>query len=115
MQGIDGVGLFQSLQETMRQAYKANESMIGLGKAKAQAEANYRAALAAKELELKTGGYPATLVKDLARGNKEVSELFILKECAITAYETTQEEIMLRKREADILREQINREYNRRD
>lgn len=110
----DGVSLFAQLQETMAQAFDANESLFELGREKAEAEAAYRTAVANKELELRLQAkLPASLIHDLARGNEEVAALFIEKECSAVLYEKTQEEVLLRKREADILREQIAREYSR--
>lgn len=110
----DGQTLYSMLQETMREAYDANESLVELGREKAEAEAAYRSAVAKKELELRVQGkLPMGLIHDLARGDEHVAVLFVEKECSAVLYDKTREEVLLRKRDADIIREQIAREYGR--
>ena len=48
----------------------------------AQAEHNYRVALAIKMLELRTEGTPATIMSDLCRGNKGIAKLKLERDIA---------------------------------
>lgn len=81
------------------------------GRAAAEAERSYRVKLAEKILMLREGGYPATLIGDLARGDREVASLKFERDCAEVVYENAQEAINVYKRQIDVLREQIDREW----
>lgn len=81
------------------------------GRAAAEAEQAYRVKLAEKILMLREGGYPATLIGDLARGDREVASLKFERDCAEVVYENAQEAINVYKRQIDVLREQIDREW----
>lgn len=81
------------------------------GRAAAEAEQTYRVKLAEKILALRDNGYPATLIGDLARGDKEVARLKFERDCAEVVYENAQEAINVFKRQIDVLREQIDREW----
>lgn len=81
------------------------------GRAAAEAEQTYRVKLAEKILTLRDNGYPATLIGDLARGDKEVARLKFERDCAEVVYENAQEAINVFKRQIDVLREQIDREW----
>lgn len=81
------------------------------GRAAAEAEQTYRVKLAEKMLTLRDNGYPATLIGDLARGDKEVARLKFERDCAEVVYENAQEAINVFKRQIDVLREQIDREW----
>lgn len=83
------------------------------GKALAEAERAYRVSLAQKMLTLRDEGYPATLIGDLARGDKEVARLKFDRDCAEAVYESSREAINVYKKEIDVLREQIEREWSR--
>lgn len=82
------------------------------GRAAAEAEQDYRVALAEKILLLREGGYPATLIGDLARGDKEVAKLKFDRDCAEVVYDNAKEAINVYKRQIDVLREQIEREWS---
>ena len=111
----DGLSLFQTLQETIADCNNAIVQLMNDGVAVAAARQKYRVALARKQLELReTEKLPATLINDVSRGDRECAALkFDLERCEV-AYEATKQRIMLRKREVDIIREQINREYSER-
>ena len=83
------------------------------GRAAAEAEQTYRVALAKKMLELREGGYPATLVGDLARGDKEVAKLKFERDCSEVVYDNAKEAVNVYKRQIDVLREQIEREWSK--
>ncbi len=110
----DGVTLFSSLQETMQEAYQANESLVELAREKAEAEVAYRSAVAKEELKLRVQGkLPMGMIQTQVRGDDHIGVLYVEKECSATLYDKTREHILLKKREVDIIREQIAMEYNR--
>ena len=81
------------------------------GEALAEAERVYRVALAAKILALRDAGQPATLIGDLARGDREVAKLKFDRDCAEVVYDSSREAINVYKKVIDVLREQIDREW----
>lgn len=109
----DSIDLHNGLYSSLASCDQAIKQLAIRGKEKAEASAAYRIALAEKELELRCGEdkLPASMIADVARGDRSVALLYVKRECADAIYEATREEIMLRKREADVYREQISREY----
>lgn len=82
------------------------------GRSAALAEQAYRVAVAQKMLVLRDAGYPATLIGDLARGDESVAQLKLDRDIAQAVYDSAREAINVYKKEIDVLREQINREWN---
>ena len=83
------------------------------GRAAAEAEQKYRMKLAVKILELRDQKLPATLIGDLARGDKEVAMLKFERDCAEVVYDNAKEAVNVYKRQIDVLREQIEREWSK--
>jgi len=83
------------------------------GRAAAEAEQAYRVGLAEKILLLREGGLPATLIGDVARGDKGIAKLKFDRDCAQVVYENAQEAVMVYKKQIDVLREQIEREWSK--
>lgn len=83
------------------------------GRAAADAEQEYRIRLAEKILLLREGGLPATLIPDVARGDKDVAKLKFERDCAQVVYDNAKEAVMCFKKQIDVLREQIAREWER--
>lgn len=81
------------------------------GQAAADAERVYRIKLAEKMLFLREQGIPATMVGDIARGDKTVAQLKFERDCAQVVYDNAQEAVMVYKKQIDVLREQIEREW----
>lgn len=81
------------------------------GRAAAEAEQAYRVALANKILLLRENGLPATLIGDVARGDKDVALLKFERDCSQVVYDNAQEAVMVFKKQIDVLREQIDREW----
>ena len=90
---------------------KALSEFSRRGKAYAEAEQNYRIALAEKILLLRDQGFPATLIGDLARGDKTVARLKFDRDCSEAVYDSAREAILVFKKQIDVLREQIDREW----
>lgn len=83
------------------------------GRAAAEAEQKYRMKLADKILELRDQKLPATLIGDLARGDKDVAMLKFERDCAEVVYDNAREAVNVYKRQIDVLREQIEREWSK--
>lgn len=83
------------------------------GRASAEAEREYRMRLAEKILELRDQKLPATLIGDLARGDKDVAMLKFERDCAEVVYDNAKEAVNVYKRQIDVLREQIEREWSK--
>lgn len=83
------------------------------GRAAAEAEQKYRMKLAEKILVLRDQKLPATLIGDLARGDKDVAMLKFERDCAEVVYDNAREAVNVYKRQIDVLREQIEREWSK--
>lgn len=81
------------------------------GRAAADAEQTYRVKLAEKILLLRENGLPATLISDVARGDKDVARLKFERDCAQVVYDNAKEAVLCFKKQIDVLREQIEREW----
>lgn len=108
----DGSDLIRALDETMQQANEHQTQMVGLGARKARAEAAYQSVLANAELNLRASGMAAGMVKDVARGRPEVTAAYVAFCTAEAEAEANHEGLLLRKKEIDVLREAINREFS---
>lgn len=108
---MNGFELQITLEETMAQAYESLHRLRAEGIEKAKAAAEARAALKSQEVALKAHGYPATLISSIAKGSASVNDKILAADIAESNWECTREELLLRKREADIIREQISREW----
>ena len=82
------------------------------GIAAAESEKQYRMALAEKVLNLREQGFPATLIGDTARGDKTVAQLKFERDCAQVVYDNAKEAVLAYKKQIDVLREQIEREWS---
>lgn len=83
------------------------------GRALADAERAYRVALAKKTFLLREEGQPATLIDNMAKGDEHVADLRFSRDCAEADYDSAREAILCYKKEIDIIREQISREWER--
>lgn len=99
------------LREKMAMLDKALREIKPRGVEFAEAEKDYRAALAAKILELRDDKYPVTITPDLARGDPHVSELRFKRDCAEALYKAAYEGINILKLSIKILESEIDREF----
>ena len=82
------------------------------GRAYAEAEADYRTALATEILRLRdVENYPVTLCPDLARGNRQVALLKVKRDTSEALYKAALEAINTNKLRIKILEAQLDREY----
>lgn len=108
---MDGFELQAALNDTLAQNQEAINGMREQGRRMAQARARYKAALASKALALRADGMSVGLIHDVARGDPEVAALGADADAQEALYDACREEVMLRKREADTIREQLQREW----
>ena len=81
------------------------------GRNKAEAEKNYRVALAKEMLRLRTEGTPVTIINDLCRGNEHIATLKMQRDIAETLWESAMQAIYAFKLNIDIIQNQINATY----
>ena len=84
----------------------------GRGAVFAEAESNYRQALALRILELREEGLPVTITPDVARGTEEIALLKKKRDCAEALYKAAAESINVNKLRIKILEAQMQREWN---
>lgn len=82
------------------------------GKAYAQAERDYRVAMARKIMEERGKGTPVTIISDLCRGNSEIAKLRFERDCAEVVYKSALEAINAIKLQIKILDAQVGREWS---
>lgn len=82
------------------------------GTALAEAEQEYRIKLAEKILLLREQSVPVSIISDIARGDKVVAQLKFERDCAQVVYDNAKEAVLAFKKQIDVLREQIEREWN---
>ena len=83
------------------------------GRSYAQAEQDYRIALAKKILAHRAEGMPVTILSDVCRGDPEIARLKLERDIAETVYKSAMEAIQAYKLQIRILDAQIEREWSR--
>ena len=76
-----------------------------------EAEAAYRTALADRELRLRADGMAASLVSDVARGDRDVAQKLIDRICKEALYKAALEAINIYKLQLKVLEAQYEREW----
>lgn len=113
MSSADYFSLVQELNDLMAKAYKDLDYCIIHGNTAAEARANYKTALNAELLNLRENTkLPANLIPKVAEGSEEVMLRALDLDCAEVLYKAANEVVQLRKRQIDIIREQIAREHS---
>lgn len=105
----DGYDIQTALHMTLAENEEAVKGLKSAGYALAAARRDSRVALARAMLNLRQTGLAASMVKDVARGESKVAEALFNEDLQETLWEAQKEEVMLRKREADVLREELAR------
>ena len=104
--------LWQEVQSIKSLTNRAIEEQKKRARTKALTEQNYKIANAQFILKEREKGTPATLISQLALGDKEVSKLRFERDIALSDYENANEFIKLKKVELRILNDQIQREWS---
>jgi len=81
------------------------------GRKLAECEADYRVALAQKILTLRAEGFPATIMSDVCRGDREISRLRLQRDIAKTEYEVSSEFLQTLKLQIRVLQAEIERDF----
>ena len=110
-----GQELYLDLQGLMKKMEKALRELPRRGLSQAQAEHDYRVALAQKTLQLRAEGVQVSIIADICRGDQAIAKLRLERDIAQTIYEAAQETIRVWKLEATLLEAQIAREWGRRE
>lgn len=81
------------------------------GKAYAQAERDYKVALARKMMQEREKGTPVTIISDICKGDTEIARLRFERDCAEVVYKSAMEAIQSIKLQIRIIDSQIEREW----
>lgn len=81
------------------------------GKAYAQAEMDYKIALAKKILQERENGTPVTIISDICKGDPEIARLRFERDCADVVYKSALEAIASMKLQIRMMNDQIEREW----
>lgn len=103
--------LLLELKERVEKLDLALRELRKRGESYATAERDYKCALSKKILQLRADGYPATLIADLSRGDKEIALCRFNRDIAQTMYKAALEAINVYKLEIRVLENQIEREW----
>lgn len=107
---VDGTDLIQALMDTLKESEEAVRQMRRDGRAYAEAERDYRIALAVKTSALRSEGMPATLTPDLAKGDPDVAALRFIRDMSRAEWEADRANVDRLKNQAWIVERQIERE-----
>jgi len=102
--------LVNELNQYRHNLNKAIDEIKARGKAKAEAERNYRIELAKKILELRASGTPVSIINDLARGDEKIANLKMKRDIEESLYESNMQRIYECKINIDWLQSQIEAE-----
>lgn len=102
--------LMQNIQEKVHLLDKAVTQFGKRGQAYAEAHRKYRIQYAAEILKLKQEGLPATLIKEVAKGN--IADVGFELDAADAVYQSAKEAINAYKLQIKVLEEQIQREWH---
>ncbi len=103
--------LIQEMNKIRQELNQAIHILKKRGQDKAQAEHDYRVALAQEILIQRDAGQPVTIISDIVRGDKAIAKLKLERDIANTLYETAFEKIRISKMELNILDNQLRSEW----
>ena len=112
---MSGHDLYNSLQTTLSRIDRAIDSLAANGRKLAQAEHDYRVALAKEILKLREASMPVSVIGDIARGTTDIADLKMARDTAQAVYDANSEAIQAWKLQARLIESQIDREWNRRE
>ena len=109
---MDSIDLINELKGKTALLDSALNQLGIRGRAYAQAEQDYRIALAEKILMERTNGIPVTIISDVCRGDRKIAKLKFERDVAETVYKAALEAINTYKLQIKLLESQIDREWN---
>jgi hypothetical protein len=95
--------IIREMRETNNRLNGAIKEVYKQANLKSQTERDYKIALRHEILKLKSEGYPATLIQDLAKGAEKVAELRFKRDEAKTLYDTARDSMNSLRVEASVL------------
>lgn len=111
MRDASGYELINELQERTQRL----DTMLSLfkkrGQALAQAEHDYKIAIAEKILIERAKGTAVTIMSDLCRGDKNIARLRFNRDVAQTEFDSVKEAINIYKLQIRVIQETIDKEY----
>jgi hypothetical protein len=110
-----GQDLLLELQGKMKMLDTALREFGKRGRDYANAEQEYRCALAEKILVERDKGVPVTIISDICRGDRKIAKLKFERDVAESVYDAAREACNCYKLEIRILEGQVNREWGRND
>lgn len=108
-----GYDLINEIGQKSRMLDTAVKELGTRGRAYAQAEHDYRVALAEKTLIERDKGTPATICSDVCRGDRKIAKLRFERDVAEVVYRSALEAINATKLQIKILDAQVEREWGR--
>ena len=103
--------LINEIGQKSRLLDKAIQELGVRGRSYAQAEEDYRVALAERILTERDKGTPATICSDICRGDRRIAKLRFERDCAEVVYKSALEAINSMKLQIRMLDNQIEREW----
>ena len=108
-----GYDLINEIGQKSKMLDAAIRELETRGRAYAQAEHDYRVALAEKTLIERDKGTPATICSDVCRGDRKIAKLRFERDVAEVVYRSALEAINATKLQIKILDAQVEREWGR--
>lgn len=108
---MDGLNLYQELQNKTDLLDVAVRELRSRGTAFAQAERDYKVALAEALLNERSNGMPMTIIGDVCRGKRDIAKLRFDRDCAEVLYKSAMEAINSLKLQLRLIENQIQREW----
>lgn len=109
---MSGQDLYTELDKKVKALNTALSEYRKRGIAFAQAEHNYRIALAKGILIQRAEGLPVTIIQDICKGEEGIAKLRLNRDIAETLYKSAGEAIQSYKLQIRILESEISREYS---
>lgn len=104
--------MWEEIEECIKDLNKTLTSFKKYKKEYAEKERIYRQALAKKILELRTSGFPVTIISDLARGDEEIAKLRYEKDIAESLSDSAEQGINFYKLKLRTLESQYSKEWD---
>ena len=110
---MNGQDLYMELNEKVHLLDVAVRELSQRGRVFAEAERDYKVALAQKILIERENKIPVTIIGDICRGNPEIADLRFKRDVAEALYKSALEAINAYKLQIRIIENQIDREWSR--
>ena len=104
--------MWREVIEIERQLNQALSTLRNNGIQWAEAERQYQMAKSKQILELKSKGYPITLIPQIVKGIEHIANLDLERNKAEVVWKANQEAINIKKLELKVLEAQIEREWS---